>query len=301
MSTLTGKLRYLGGCVLKVLRGQGRACPSCGGLVSEVLDRKAWVLAFRRCAGCQLLFRAPTTSAAENEAFYQTAYQQGFTTDLPSEQELQLLLESRFEGHDKNYAGYIAVLRALGVPQGAREFDFGCSWGYGSWQLAQAGFAVEAFEISRPRAEFAHTRLGVQMRQPEALPEGGYDVFFSAHVIEHVPSVAAMLELGLRLLKPGGLFVCFTPNGSLSFRRRNSQAWHLMWGEAHPQLIDEVLLTLRWPSLPLLLTSAPLHQPERPHPLAEIAAWNRRAQPVVSTLDEVELMSAVDKYLPSPL
>jgi 2-polyprenyl-3-methyl-5-hydroxy-6-metoxy-1,4-benzoquinol methylase len=295
MSPLTGKLRYLGRSALKLLRGQGKACPSCGGLESQVLDRKAWVLAFRRCAGCQLLFRAPTTSAVENEAFYQTAYRQGFTTNLPSEQELQRLLESRFEGHDKNYAGYIAVLRALGVSQGARVFDFGCSWGYGSWQLAQAGFAVEAFEISRPRAEFARTRLGVELRQPEALPEGGYDVFFSAHVIEHVPSVAAMLELGLRLLKPGGLFVCFTPNGSLSFRRRNPQAWHLMWGEAHPQLLDEEFLTRRCAGLPLLLTSAPLHQPERPHPLAKIAAWERRAQPVVATLDEVELMFAAQK------
>jgi 2-polyprenyl-3-methyl-5-hydroxy-6-metoxy-1,4-benzoquinol methylase len=295
MSSLTGKLCYLGRSAFKLLRAEGRGCPSCGGLESQVLDRKAWVLAFRRCAGCQLLFRAPTTSAAENEAFYQTAYRQGFTTDLPPEQELQRLLESRFEGHDKNYAGYIAALRALGVPQGARVFDFGCSWGYGSWQLAQAGFAVEAFEISRPRAEFARTRLGVELRQPEALRDGGCDVFFSAHVIEHVPSVAAMLELGMRLLKPGGLFVCFTPNGSLSFRRRNPQAWHLMWGEAHPQLIDEVFLTRYWAGLPLLLTSAPLHQPERPHPLAEIAAWERRARSVVATLDEVELMFAAQK------
>ena len=88
MSSLSDKLRYLGRSALKLQRGQGSSCPSCGGQESQVLDRKAWVLAFRRCAGCQLLFRAPTTSAAENEAFYQTAYRQGFTTDLPSEQEL---------------------------------------------------------------------------------------------------------------------------------------------------------------------------------------------------------------------
>ena len=59
------------------------------------------------------------------------------------------LLSTRFAGEEKNYAGYIAVLHALGVAEGARMLDFGCSWGYGSWQLAQAGFAVEAFEISR--------------------------------------------------------------------------------------------------------------------------------------------------------
>jgi hypothetical protein len=68
-----------------------------------------------------------------------------------------------------------------------------------------------------------------------------------------------------------------------------------MWGEAHPQLIDEVFLTRHWAELPLLLTSAPLHQPERPHPLAEIAAWERRARPVVATLDEVELMFVAQK------
>src|SRR2546422_477816 len=81
-----------------------------------------------------------TTSAQENEAFYQADSEQGFTTDMPSEQELAALKASQFANHEKNYTDYIAVLGALGIGIGAKVFDFGCSWGYGSYQLAQAGW-----------------------------------------------------------------------------------------------------------------------------------------------------------------
>lgn len=235
--------RYLLTCALKSVARTGQACPSCGGPPATTVDRKWLVTALRRCSGCGLLYRTPTTSVAENERIYQEEYHEGFTTDLPTDTQLAGLLRDGFAGHEKDYAAYLAVLAALGVPAGARVLDFGCSWGYGSHQLQKAGYAVDACEISRPRAAYAREKLGVNVQDITALPAGYYDVFFSAHVIEHVPSVREMLATGLDRLRPGGLFVAFTPNQSGARRVRDPAGWHRQWGFVHPQLLDETFLS----------------------------------------------------------
>jgi 2-polyprenyl-3-methyl-5-hydroxy-6-metoxy-1,4-benzoquinol methylase len=286
--SLKHRLRYLRSSALKALLSRGYACPSCGDVHSSELDRKWLVTSLRRCLACRLLYRAPTTSVEENESYYQSAYEEGFTTDMPSAPELEALKISRFAGHEKNYDRYIAVLRALGVKDGAKVFDFGCSWGYGSYQLAEAGFRVEAFEISRPRAEYASSKLGVSIRPVTNSEHGAYCVFLSTHVIEHVPSVSDMIELGMRYLKPGGLFIAFTPNGSTTFRTTKFDNWHELWGLVHPQLIDEEYLLHRFCGLPLIVTSSP-------HPVSQIAQWDRSIRPLIASLEGDELMFAVQK------
>lgn len=207
---------------------------------------------------------------------------------MPSDQELATLMASQFAGHEKDYNGYIAVLRALGVKTGAKVFDFGCSWGYGSYQLAQAGFTLHAFEISQRRAEYARSKLGVPIHPITDSEYGAYDVFFSAHVIEHVPSVCDMIELGMRCLKPGGLFIAFTPNGSATFRTYNFGNWHKRWGLVHPQLIDEEYLLHYFTGIPLIVTSSP-------HPISQIAKWDRSTHPLITSLEGDELMFVAPK------
>ncbi|OYW74775.1 MAG: hypothetical protein B7Z37_16405 [Verrucomicrobia bacterium 12-59-8] len=290
LQRLRNKTGYLLSSMGKRLAGGHRNCPSCGAAPAEQLDQKWLVTTFCRCARCRLLYRIPTSDARENEAFYQEDYTEGFTTDLPSTAEIQELIATRFANSEKNYAHYLAVLHALGVSQGARLFDYGCSWGYGSHQLAAAGYEVDAFEISRPRAAYARSQLGVSMPAMDQLAPASYDVFFSAHVIEHVPSSSAMIALGMRLLKPGGLFVCFCPNGSLTFRQRAPRDWHLMWGQSHPQLIDEVFLQQAFPHQPLLLHSAPLLHWNAPVHLQAVTDWQQQPGAKLGSLDHVELL-----------
>ena len=295
LQRLSNKTGYLLSSIGKRLSGGHRNCPSCGAEPAEQLDRKWLVTTFCRCSSCRLLYRIPTSDERENEAFYQEDYTEGFTTDLPTVAELQELKDTRFAGSEKNYAHYMAVLRALGVSPGARLFDYGCSWGYGSHQLGAAGYQVDAFEISRPRAAYARNQLGVSMPDVETLPPASYDVFFSAHVIEHVPSPADMMELGMRLLKPGGLFVCFCPNGSLTFRQCAPRDWHLMWGQSHPQLVDELFLQQAFPQQPLLMHSAPLLHWDNPEHLQAVNDWHRQPAPQVGCLDHVEMLFVVTK------
>lgn len=260
------KLKYLLTCTKKIVRHEGFSCPSCACANATVVARKYLVTALRRCECCQLLFRTPTTNPEENASFYQEEYRQGFTTDCPADAVLSNFLERSFAGGEKDYSNYIDVVLAAGGKKGDRLFDFGCSWGYGSWQFAQKGFDVESFEISRPRANFARSKLGVKVHSSLSEVTGQFDIFFSSHVLEHVPSVKDSIEFGMDLLRPKGLFVAFTPNGSEEYRVMDGRSWNQLWGLAHPNFLDKKFYEKAFADKHFMLSSAP-------YSMTEIMRW----------------------------
>jgi len=236
---LATKIAYLLWCLRNAGHSNRLACPACGSRNSQVASRKLIVSALRRCNDCELLFRTPTTTHEENQSFYQTSYGQGSTTEMPNDEHLSCFLNSRFLGTDLDRSDSVQLLKAISPNPTAEIFDYGCSWGYGAWQLREAGFKVTAYEISEPRSRFATKNLGLQMSHPSSIKPHSFDVVYSSHVIEHVPSPAKMLLQGLRMLKPGGVFVALTPNGSRHYRRVSPRSWQSSWGQVHPQLICE--------------------------------------------------------------
>lgn len=241
----TSKAYYFLSSAARQIRPSEFRCTNCGSKRFATVDRKYLITSLRRCESCRLMYRVPTDDVSANLQFYQSAYRQGFTTELPSNKVLEQLLATKFEGTEKCYRYYISILRQLGLVGNARIFDYGCSWGYGSWQLSQAGYRVVACEISKPRATFAQEKLGVEctFEISESTFQGdsehSFDCFFSAHVLEHVPSPTRIVELAKLALRPGGLFVALTPNGSEAFRKVDPHGWHLSWGQSHPCLLDD--------------------------------------------------------------
>ena len=155
-------------------------------LTNRTTSRVAVVLAITRGRGSvKIHFRVPKASPEKEVQFYQRDYEQGFTTDCPTPDELTRLKRCCFAGTEKDYSSYVAVLRAMRLAPGSSIFDFGCSWGYGSWQLRHAGYRVYSFEVSRPRARYAVENLQCELFPPDKLPEK-VDCFFAAHVIEHL-------------------------------------------------------------------------------------------------------------------
>lgn len=232
------KISYLLQSSKKRLLNEGTACPSCSYKYSDTIVTKYVFTSLQRCRNCKLLFRTPTTSTDENRIFYQKAYSQGFTTQMPTVAELEMLKSSDFKLSDKDYTRYIDILSAL-VRKGASVFDFGCSWGYGSYQIQKAGFQVEAFEISTDRRNYAEKSLGVHTHATLPDVQDKYDIFFSSHVLEHVPSVLDSMEYGFQVLKPGGYFIAFTPNGSEPFRQQKPKEWMKLWNMVHPNFLDD--------------------------------------------------------------
>jgi cyclopropane fatty-acyl-phospholipid synthase-like methyltransferase len=156
------------------------------------------------------------------------------------------------------------VLRQLGLQPGARIFDFGCSWGYGSYQLAKAGYEVTSFEIDRIRGRFAQDKLGVRLVSTMEAVTGQYDCFFSAHVLEHVPKPSVVFAYARKLLAPNGLLVSFTPNGCEGFRKIDPHAWSKLWGEVHPNFIDDEFLDAHFHNVPRAIGSSPVDNTSLP-------------------------------------
>ncbi|MBI1202921.1 MAG: methyltransferase domain-containing protein [Rhodopseudomonas sp.] len=258
-----GKASYLWRSLVAQMDAARFNCPNCGGGGNDVVDRKYGVTQLRRCQTCRLLFRTPTDDPLRNASFYENDYVQGFTTSLPDDAALAVMMERGFAGSEKDYAYYIGVLTRLGVAPGSSLFDFGCSWGYGSYQLARAGYEVAAYEVAPSRRRYARDKLAVRvvddMGRCIAALAGTFDCFFAAHVIEHVPSPARAFDHAMRLLKPGGLFVSFTPNGSAGHRAASSD-WSKLWGEVHPNFIDDVFLDYNFRSSPRVVGSSPVSE-----------------------------------------
>jgi SAM-dependent methyltransferase len=262
------KLVYLGRCFRAQFQRARFVCPNCGGADNTVVSRKLLLTSLRRCATCNLLFRTPTDDPSCNLNYYEQEYSQGFTTDMPSDDALASLVANNFDG-EKSWAYYNNVLKRLGLKKGARIFDFGCSWGYGSYQMVKAGYYVLAFEIAPTRRKYAEEKLSVPtvadmeeaVRDPKLV--GTFDCFFSSHVLEHVPSPSKVFRFADALLRSGGLFVSFTPNGSEPAKRRFPE-WEKWWGEVHPNFIDDRFLDHSFHHLPRVVGSSPVGQIEFP-------------------------------------
>ncbi|GHB62892.1 class I SAM-dependent methyltransferase [Persicitalea jodogahamensis] len=108
----------------------------------------------------------------------------------------------------------VSILFSNIAPNDISILDYGSSWGYQSFQFLKEGYNCSSYEISKQRAEFGNNKLRLNIQTDEqSLPEFN-DIFFSSHVIEHVPSPSKMIKLGTKLLKENGYFIEISPNGS---------------------------------------------------------------------------------------
>jgi len=279
----TQRIKWLTKCVLLSTQAQRFVCPNCGDSQSNRIDSKFIFSQLRECQNCCLRFRTPTDSINDNYEYYQDEYSLGFTTNLPDPQTLQELLDSNFHDHEKSCKHIIDLLR-LFYPQKAKLFDFGCSWGYNSWQFKEAGFSVSACEISEPRADFAKKKLGIDLIDISDISNGNkVDIFFSNHVLEHVPSPSQTIALARETLKPDGIFVAITPNGSDLYRSNNYAGWHHLWGQDHPNHLSDTFYQKEFKDNPFFLSS-------KPYDLESVGFWNHNKDQIVLPCSTSELL-----------
>jgi cyclopropane fatty-acyl-phospholipid synthase-like methyltransferase len=188
-----------------------------------------------------------------------------------------------FEHTPRDFCRYIEVLSTLNIPRRAKVLDFGCSWGYGSWQIAQKGYSVSGFEISVKRAEYAKQMLGIPVETNIDQLNGNYDVFFSRHCLEHVPVVSSVLRRAMKLLKPGGIFYAIVPNGSLQYKHVHLKEWNTAWGLKHSNHLDEIFFENVFSDNPLYISTFPLAH-------SDIEKWADSTKRKCSSLTGKELI-----------
>jgi 2-polyprenyl-3-methyl-5-hydroxy-6-metoxy-1,4-benzoquinol methylase len=217
-------------------QGQPRVCPYCGpSSAVKLVRRKKLIVEILQCQTCHLWFRWPADTPHEHESHYQEEYASDSPqVMLPGTDKLNLLKNTNFVGSPQDINSKIRVLQAL--RPGGRVLDFGCSWGYGTYQLRQSGFDAVGFEISRPRAKYGRTNLGLHIidstDELAKLPEASFDIVFSNHVVEHLPDIGATFTQLTRLLNRDGFVFHVLPNFMGKLAR--SGYWVKWIGEDHP-------------------------------------------------------------------
>jgi 2-polyprenyl-3-methyl-5-hydroxy-6-metoxy-1,4-benzoquinol methylase len=233
---ITSKFRFAKRMIRHRLEKQPRSCPYCGpSSPVHLLRRKKFIMDILKCGTCQLVFRWPMDTPQEHDAHYHDE----FAVDapqiaLPSPQEARSLMESNFVGSPLDLNAKIRVLKALHAT--GKVLDFGCSWGYGTFQLQQHGYEAVGFEISKPRADYARRELGLtvidSLSELYSLRANTFDIIFSNHVLEHILPIRDTLVSLSRLLTRDGIVFHVLPN----FTGRTARAgkWVKWIGEDHP-------------------------------------------------------------------
>ena len=285
--SLSDRINYVLWSTARRLIDRNQACPSCGSTEHSRVDRKYGVTTLERCHHCQLLFRLPRGD--ELKPCLNGHSFAGMTEDLPERGVLEHLKRQAFKGSEKDASRTLELLSALGCEPGStRIIDYGCSWGYTTWQLQNAGYRATGFEPNRTRCEYAVTRMGVMAFHSEHRLSGRFDVFYCSHVLEHVLSAGRTLTLARQLVRPGGWIVFLTPNGCKSRRQTESAAWSKSWGAAHPNLLDDAFYTAAADGRSILLASDP-------YDIEAIREWaaSPKARTTIDNLSGAELLAVL--------
>ena len=191
---------------LKKLVGGDIFCPNCGGQKFRLIDKK-FIFSLLECENCNVLYRHPIDSSDELKDFYQDGYDPGgLTTNLPNLKELSELKQKGFKDTSKDFSSLILSFKALHIPLEARVLDFGANWGYLTYQLNNAGYNAVAFELSESRAIFGK-HLGIDIYTSLDQIKGRFDVVYSSHVLEHIPTLNETIEKQMELLNPNGFLI----------------------------------------------------------------------------------------------
>lgn len=117
---------------------------------------------------------------------------------------------------------------------GCNVLDAACGVGYGTQMIAEAGarWAVgidaSATAVQYACAHFATPRTHFIQGDVERipLPDQLFDIAISFETIEHLHNPAGFVRELRRVLKPGGLLVCSTPNSEFRSRYQHHNSFH---------------------------------------------------------------------------
>lgn len=196
--------------------GTYSACPACGGTRLSPLDAYA-AAHLVRCARCGLTFAGRRPTGQELEAHYS-----GYG-DWPD----SALTRLRYREVLAAFEPYRSV---------GRIFDMGCGAGYFLEEAAAAGWEPHGSTVGALSVEMCRARGLNVMDAVEAgssIPDGHFDVATAFEVVEHLRDPAVEARLLARIIRPGGLLYCTTPNFNSLSKRVLGPRWRVIGYPEH--------------------------------------------------------------------
>lgn len=187
------------------------ACPSCGasGLSPQAAYSAAHLV---QCLGCGLTFSRQRPTEQELEAHYS-----GYG-DWPD----SALTRQRY----REVLARLEPYRSRG-----RIFELGCGAGYFLEEAAAAGWEPHGSTVGALSVEMCRAKGLDVLNAADAvssIPDGHFDVATAFEVVEHLRDPAAEAQLLARIIRPGGLLYCTTPNFNSLSRRVLGPRWRVI-------------------------------------------------------------------------
>jgi ubiquinone/menaquinone biosynthesis C-methylase UbiE len=128
----------------------------------------------------------------------------------------------------------VTVQRCFYAYEFARDFitgkdtaDIGCADGYGTTYLADYSRSTVGVDYSEATIAEARKKHAAKSNlafkagkvPPIPLPDASMDVITAFQFIEHIHNRPGFMKDVKRVLKPGGVFICTTPNSRMSIAR----------------------------------------------------------------------------------
>ena len=171
----------------------------------DVLHRR-----FVTCGRCGFIYADPRAEAADAERFYAAHDQPSSLVEGPDSDDWRRRVAGR-------RAHLVAALEAADatVPPDARFLDIGMGDAGSLAAAAELGYEAHGLELDERLVDRARGVMGLEHVhfgdvESVALPEGGFDLVYSWHTIEHVLDVNHWLHRVHDLLRPGGLVMIGT-------------------------------------------------------------------------------------------
>lgn len=153
------------------------------------------------------------------------------------------LIEDYYRDSEENYLIYLFHMAAYEFAkphtEGKVVLDFGCGSGYGAHHLSSHVAKIVGVDVDQAAVDYAVSRYQapnlsydcVSPADVEPLPfdDATFDTVISFQVIEHVGDTDSYLSEIFRVLKPGGVFICTTPDRSTRLLpgQKPWNMWHL--------------------------------------------------------------------------
>ncbi len=220
------------------------ACNTCGaddaefvteGSEHEYTDTTDDVFTVVRCRACGLFYLNPRPDVSELKTIYPDSYyayhlqKQAGTCEnrrSPLYQARRFVYLSRLR----------KALRLCPDTVNPSVLDVGCADGRAlNWYKQLPEIAVETYgvdfdEPAVARARQAGHRVFLGRFEEAEIPGEMFDLVVATHVIEHVADPKAFARKAFQVLKPGGIFLCETPNADAAdarlFRNRHWGGYH---------------------------------------------------------------------------
>lgn len=216
------------------------ACNSCGstesrfithGVEHEYDNTTSDVFNVVQCTRCQLIYLNPRPDVSELKTIYPDNYYAYGLQDknVEAENKTSLLYRAR----KFVYMSRLTKALDLCLPSTVlKVLDVGCADGRAlNWYKDVEKYKVETYGVDFDRTAVEKARASghtvyLGRFEDAEIEKDTFDLVVATHVIEHVADPKGFARRAFEVLKPGGIFLCETPNvGALDAKMFAKEHW----------------------------------------------------------------------------